>query len=61
MENVEDMRAKIEQKKVLILSLTEKDDYALAEWRKKGVDTDITLKDFPKLLRLFRRIWIKLH
>lgn len=61
MENVEDMRDKIEQKKVLILSLTEKDDYALAEWRKNGVDTDITLKDCPKLLRLFRRIWIKLH
>jgi hypothetical protein len=46
---------------VLILSLTEKEDYALAEWRKNGVDTDITLKDCPKLLRLFRRIWIKLH
>ena len=61
MENVEDMRDKIEQKKVLILSLTEKEDYALAEWRKNGVDTDITLKDYPKLLRLFRRIWIKLH
>ena len=38
MENVEDMRDKIEQKKVLILSLTEKEDYALAEWRKNGVD-----------------------
>ena len=48
MENVEDMRDKIEQKKVLILSLTEKEDYALAEWRKNGVDTDITLKDCPK-------------
>lgn len=48
-------------KKVLILSLTEKNDYALAEWRKNGVDTDITLKDCSKILRAIRRIWIKLH
>lgn len=46
-------------KKILLLSLTEKDDYALAEWRKNGVDTDITLKDCPKLLRAVRRMWIK--
>lgn len=48
-------------KKVLILSLTEKDDYALAEWRKNGVDTDITLKDCSKIFRAIRRIWIRLH
>ena len=47
--------------KILILSLTEKDDYALAEWRKNGVDTDITLKDCSKILRAIRRLWIKLH
>ena len=48
-------------KKVLILSQTDKDDYALLEWQKNGVDTDITLKDCNKLLRAVRRIWIKFH
>lgn len=49
------------ERKILILSLTEKDDYALAEWRKNGVDTDITLKNCSKILRAIRRLWIKLH
>lgn len=49
------------QRKCLILSLTTKDDYALAEWRKNGVDTDLTLKDIPKALRLLRRFWIRWH
>lgn len=48
-------------KKVLILSQTNKDDYALKEWRKNGVETGITLKEQPKLLRAVRRLWIKFH
>ena len=59
MEGWESMKQS--NKKVLILSLTEKDDYALAEWRKNGVDTDITLKDCSKIFRAIRRIWIRLH
>lgn len=48
-------------KKVLILSQTDKDDYALLEWQKNGVDTGITLKDCNKMLRAVRRLWIKFH
>ena len=31
-------------KKILILSQTTKDDYALMEWKKNGAKVDITLK-----------------
>ena len=48
-------------KKILILSQTTKDDYALMEWEKNGVDTDITLKDCNRVLRAIRRLWIKFH
>lgn len=48
-------------KNILILSQTNKDDYALLEWQKNGVDTDITLKEQPLILRAIRRIWIKFH
>ena len=48
-------------KKILILSQTTKDDYALIEWKKNGVDVGITLKEHNVLLRAIRRYWIKLH
>lgn len=48
-------------KKVLILSQTTKDDYALMEWKKNGADVDITLKEHNVLLRAIRRYWIKFH
>ena len=47
--------------KTLILSQTNREDYALLEWEKNGVDVDITLKEQPKILRAIRRVWIKLH
>lgn len=46
-------------KKTLILSQTTRDDYALLEWKKNGVNTDITLKERSKILRALRRVWIK--
>lgn len=49
----------IQKKDVLILSLTDREDYALQEWKKNGVDTDITLKEQPKLIRALRRVWIR--
>ena len=48
-------------KKILILSQTTKDDYALMEWKKNGADVDITLKEHSLLLRALRRYWIKWH
>lgn len=48
-------------KKILILSQTTKDDYALMEWKKNGVDVGITLKEQNTLLRAIRRYWIKFH
>ena len=48
-------------KKILILSQTTKDDYALLEWQKNDVNTGITLKDCNKVLRAVRRLWIKFH
>lgn len=46
--------------KLLILSQTVEDDYSLMEWKKNGYEVGITLKNVPKLIRGFRRIWIKL-
>ena len=48
-------------RKVLMLSLTTKEDYALNEWKKNGIDVDITLKEHSLLLRAIRRYWIKYH
>ena len=46
--------------KLLILSQTVEDDYSLMEWKKNGYEVGITLKNVPKIIRGFRRIWIKL-
>lgn len=51
----------MDKKKILILSQTDREDYALQEWKKNGVSVGITLKEQPKLLRGLRRIWIKFH
>lgn len=48
-------------KKILILSQTTKEDYALMEWKKNGVDVGITLKEHNVLLRAVRRYWMKYH
>lgn len=48
-------------KKVLILSQTTKEDYALMEWKKNGADVDVTLKEHHMFLRAIRRYWIKFH
>lgn len=48
-------------KKILILSQTTKEDYALMEWKKNGADVGITLKEHNVLLRAVRRYWMKFH
>ena len=51
----------MQQHRILMLSQTNKDDYALMEWKKNGIDVGITLREYPLVLRVIRRYWLKYH
>lgn len=42
----------------LILCQTIKTDYMYLEWKNNNMNTEIIMKEFPKLIRAFRRLWI---